>query len=233
MNAWHHCKQAHCRDFVTSLAKPWVPVLAWADGQMVARKENWPEMSGFVIITGEMTPGNPISTLNQAAPTGDSESETFKPTSQSDNQCSHLFTQLFTIWLNWKIIECSLISYQTAAGVGCLESVGVSLILWSICFKSFEIRQRLREPSSLLVFSKEQVTQPMQWQGHLQIRADVLGQIEIFQFASTFSVEWGDWTIGLPADDPLVTMSHPFSRKLESLKAWLQSYNGRCLNIKR
>ena len=42
---------------------------------MVARKENWPEMSRFVIITGEMTPGNPISTLNQAAPTGDSESE--------------------------------------------------------------------------------------------------------------------------------------------------------------
>ena len=78
---------------------------------------------------------------------------------------------MFTIWHNWKIIECSLISYQTAAGVGCLESVGVSLILWPICFKSFEIRQRLREPSSLLVFSKEQVTQPMQWQGHLQIRA--------------------------------------------------------------
>ena len=121
---------------------------------------------------------------------------------------------MFTIWHNWKIIECSLISYQTAAGVGCLESVGVSLILWPICFKSFEIRQRLREPSSLLVFSKEQVTQPMQWQGHLQIRADVLGQIEIFQFASTFSVEWGDWTIGLPADDPLVTMWHPFSRNL-------------------
>ena len=59
---------------------------------MVARKENWPEMSRFVIITGEMTPGNPISTLNQAAPTGDSESETFKPTSQSDNQCGHFFT---------------------------------------------------------------------------------------------------------------------------------------------
>ena len=59
---------------------------------MVARKENWPEMSRFVIITGEMTPGNPISTLNQAAPTGDSESETFKPTSQTDNQYAVTFS---------------------------------------------------------------------------------------------------------------------------------------------